>query len=485
MFLKHPAWLWLKKHNKKLLPLPSPDLQRRFDEGNLFETYAEQLFPNGERIGFSNYNEYFSLPQRTTEALQNGAKTIFQGRFEADNITCIIDVLQRVEGDTYDLFEIKSSTKAKPEHILDLAFQTIVLEGSGLSIRNIAVVHVNNEYVRDGEVDIEGITNTTDITEEVRAKIESTKENIQKAITVVNLPEIPDISPKHVRLGAFKEWMEIYKTLNGELKPYSIYSIPTVGAKKLALLEDMNVETVFDVPEGFELTDTQKRYVEAVQTDKVLIDTDAIKDFVDNLEYPLHFLDYETVSNIIPPFDGTRPYQQVPFQYSLHIQNKPGGELTHKEYLHTEDSNPVSSLLENLKKDMEGKGSVIVWYETFEKGRNTEMAAFAPEYQTFLEDVNDRVVDLMVPFKKGDYVHKDFLGSASIKNVLPVLVPELSYKELGIQDGGTALRLWSEAVLEGKCSEKEKDETMSCLIEYCKLDTLAMVEILKVLEKID
>jgi len=125
----------------------------------------------------------------------------------------------------------------------------------------------------------------------------------------------------------------------------------------------------------------------------------------------------------------------------------------------------------------------VVWCETFEKGRNTEMAAFDPEYKAFLEDVNDRVVDLMIPFKKGDYVHKDFMGSASIKKVLPVLVPELSYKELGIQNGEEALRLWSEAVLEGKCPEEEKDKRMSNLIEYCKLDTLAMVKILKVLKE--
>jgi len=485
MFLKHPAWAWLKKHNKKILPETPPELQRRFDEGNLFETYAEQLFPDGVRLGFSNYNEYLSLPERTLQELQNGTGTIFQGRFEADNLTCIIDVLQRVEGDTYDLFEIKASTKAKEEHFHDLAFQTIVLEGSGLSIRNIAVVHVNNEYVRDGEIDIKELTGVSDITEEVREKIEVTKENIEKALKTIALPSMPDPSPKHVRLSAFKEWMEIYSILNGAPAAHSIYSLPLINAKRVALFEELGVLDIKDIPENFELTDPQQRYVDAVQADEVSIDTDAIKDFVENLEYPLHFLDYETFSSIIPPFDGLKPYQQVPFQYSLHIQNEPGGELIHKEYLHTENSNPIPSLLENLKNDMEGKGSVLVWYEVFEKGRNKEMAEFVPEYKDFLEDVNERVVDLMLPFKKGEYVHKDFFGSASIKNVLPVLVPELSYKELDIQNGEMALRLWTEAALEGKHSDEVKEKIMSDLIKYCELDTLAMVKILEVLEKVD
>src|ERR1035437_10274794 len=135
LFLKHPAWLWLKKHDKNKLPPTSPSLQVIFDEGHLFEKYAEELFPNSTKLGFNDYNEYLSLPKRTSEALSNGSTTIFQGRFEHDNITCIVDVLEKVGDGKFDLFEIKSSTSVKSEHIDDLAFQVLVLEGSGLKIR--------------------------------------------------------------------------------------------------------------------------------------------------------------------------------------------------------------------------------------------------------------------------------------------------------------------------------------------------------------
>jgi len=163
MFLKHPAWLWLKKHDKTKLPKPDANLQAIFDAGHEFEKYAEKRFTDGIQIGFDSYQEYLSMPQRTKQVLDDGAKVIFQGRFEADNITCICDALERVGDNEFDLYEIKSSTKTKPEHYSDLAFQTVVLESAGLKVRNIAVIHVNNEYVRDGEIDSIKLTAVSDV----------------------------------------------------------------------------------------------------------------------------------------------------------------------------------------------------------------------------------------------------------------------------------------------------------------------------------
>lgn len=201
------------------------------------------------------------------------------------------------------------------------------------------------------------------------------------------------------------------------------------------------------------------------------------------LTFPLYFLDYETMSGLIPYFDGQRPYQQVPFQYSLHILESPGAKLTQKEYLHRDNSDPARPLTEQLINDIGTKGSIIVWFEGFEKARNSELAEMLPEYQEALWAINDRVVDLMIPFKNKWYDDPRFNGSASIKQVLPVLCPELSYKELGIQEGGSAQRLWMEAVLDSKHPE-DKDKVLNDLLEYCKLDTLAMVEIFRVLDRL-
>jgi hypothetical protein len=189
------------------------------------------------------------------------------------------------------------------------------------------------------------------------------------------------------------------------------------------------------------------------------------------------------MSGLIPYFDGHKPYQQVPFQYSLHILESPDATLTQKEYLHRENSDPARPLTEQLIEDVGDKGSVIVWYEGFEKARNSELGEMLPELKDAMEALNGRVVDLITPFKMKWYQDERFNGSASIKQVLPILCPHLSYKELGIQEGGSAQRLWMEAVLDGK-RESEKDKILSDLIEYCGLDTMAMVEIYKVLAKL-
>ena len=494
LFLKHPAWLWLKKYDKDKLPLPDENLQALFDEGTLFEDYAEKLFPNAVKLGYKNGNNfsgtrYYALPNLTAKEIEKGTEIILQGRLEANNITAIFDVLERVDNKVFDLYEIKSSTSVKPEHIPDLAFQTIVLEGRGFSVRNIYVLHVNNKYVRQGRIDSSLITQKTDVTAEVRDSLDETKDNIQRALKILEEKKMPDISPRHLKQSGetFEEWLKILQLIKGKLPNYSIYKLCVPDPKTVAWLEDNGIELLKDIPLDGPLTEKQLRQVEAIKSGVQHINVEEIKNFLNELKYPLYFLDYETLAGVIPAFDGYRPYQQVPFQYSLHILDKPEGKLTHKEYLHTENSDPVPSLLKHLQDDFGGKslptgrqGSIISWYMTFEKSRNTEMGKVQPKYEKFLAGLNDRMVDLMVPFSKGWFVDKDFFGRASIKSVLPALLPDFSYKELNISEGGQAQRVWMQTVL-GEKNTKDKVKIMDDLREYCNLDTYAMYLIFKYL----
>ena len=177
--------------------------------------------------------------------------------------------MQKVDENTFDLFEVKATGSAKPEHNDDLAFQTVVLERAGLSIRNISVIHADGTYVRDGEIDPKALTAITDITEKVRAKIDITEAQIDKAVTTASLEEMPDPSPRYTGSGAQKEWLKIYQILNGKLPPYNIYTLPKVTSKKITLLEDAGIQTVLEIPEDFELTPTQERYAQALQSDRV------------------------------------------------------------------------------------------------------------------------------------------------------------------------------------------------------------------------
>ena len=434
MFLKQPAWLWLKKNDPKKLPPVDENTQALFDAGHQFEPYAESLFPEGATLGFSDYSEYLSLPERAQDAIKNGTQVLFQPRFEWQDFTCICDIVSFVGDNEVDLYEIKASTTAKVEHEFDLAFQTAVLEGTGLKVRNIFVIHVNNKYVRNGAIEADKITSTEDITDKVRKRSEATAKYMPLALATAQQNNMPDPSPDLAKLGSKKDWLKVYEAIVPQApKEYPADIAPTINS-------------------------------------------DEIKSFIDGLKYPLCFLDYETLMSLVPYFDGHRPYQQVPFQYSLHILQSPDAELEWKEYLHRDNSDPARPLTEQLIKDIGDSGTVLVWYEGFEKARNSELGEMLPEYKDAMEAINNRVVDLMVPFKNKHYDDPRFEGSASIKQVLPVLCPELSYKDLGIQEGGSAQRLWMEAVLDNKRAN-QKEQILADLIEYCKLDTLAMVEI--------
>lgn len=434
LFLKQPAWLWVKKHDPKKIPPVDENTQAMFDAGHQFEPYAESLFPEGVSLGFSEYDEYVSLPQRTQDAITRGDKVLFQPRFVWQDYTCICDIVSFVGDKEVDLYEIKASTRVKPEHEFDLAFQATVLEQSGLKVRKISVIHVNNQYVRNGDIKAEEITAFSDITDSVKKRYQSTQKHMAQALAVVKSDVMPDPNPELARLNSKREWLEIYKNI--------------VGQTNDPVLEDA----------------------------KPTINREAIKQFLGNLQYPLYFLDYETMMGLVPYFDGHRPYQQIPFQYSLHVLESPEAELEQREYLHREKSDPSRPLAEHLIRNIGDKGSVLVWYEGFEKARNTELGDMLPDLKDAMEAINNRIVDLMVPFKSKWYDDPRFNGSASIKQVLPVLCPELSYKELGIQEGGSAQRLWMEAILDGKRAD-EKNKILSDLVEYCGLDTLAMVEI--------
>ena len=475
LYLKHPAWLWLKKHDKGKLTPVSDNLQAVFDTGHLFEKYAESLFSGGVTVGFNDYQDYRTQPERTKKVFDNGAKVVFQGRFEAGGLTCIADIVVKNDDGSVDLYEIKSGTDAKLIYEHDLAFQLVVLEASGYKVRSVKLLCVNSEYVRMGDIDSKQFVLEQDITNVVMEKRQDTKEHIEKASKVVALSTMPDIAPSHAGFGALKEWITIYRTLTS-VEEGSIYDLCRLNVELIEELEKRQIRQVKDIPDDVGLKSQQFLQVQVTRENKPKIDSNEIKRFLSQLTYPLYFLDYETLSSVVPPFDGLKPYQQVPFQYSLHVIESPGADLKQFGYLHNTNTNPVSSLTESLQSHIGETGTIFVWYEAFEKSRNVEMGDLEPQFRKFYKQINDRVVDLMTPFSSGWYAHKDFLGSASIKHVLPVLVPELSYKDLEIGEGNTAQRLWMETVLDGK-HISDRENIFHNLDTYCALDTLAMVKI--------
>lgn len=262
LFLRHPAWLWIKKHAKHLLPPVDAGLQARFGEGHAFEPYAEELFPGLVRLGFSDFASYQALTADTAQAWRNGASAVAQGRYEDGPITCISDIVSR-DNNSYVLTEIKSGTSVKPEHTFDLAFQRVVLEASGFPVSRCEVAHVNRDYVKAGEIDPQDLVAITDITDAVAEQLDNTRARIEQALHVASRNEMPDPAPERARLKSYDEWLEIREKLDPQLAPESIHRLPFINTKQASELVEAGITTIDAINDPSVLGKSTQRYLRA------------------------------------------------------------------------------------------------------------------------------------------------------------------------------------------------------------------------------
>ena len=364
----------------------------------------------------------------------------FQTEFKTEDglLYARADAFEIKSDGTAALYEIKSSTSIKTDskhnHIKDACFQKICAERAGQHIDRVFLVHLNREYIRDGEIDTGEMLVFNDITEQV-AEIESeTNEEINAALLfLVSDQNLQGCSCREKSRG---NHCDAFSVFNSDVPNSSIYHLPNVSQKKIGELLSNGVIGLDAITDEFTLSERQRLVVNAAKTGTPQINKAAIKNFLSELEFPLYFLDYETFSSAVPFLDGTGPHQQFPVQYSIHILEE-DGTLSHKEYLEREARLP-DRLVERMVNDIGPSGSIVSWHASFEERLNREMGDRYSEKAVFLNGINDRMVDLENMFKV-DYVDARFKGSTSIKNVLPVVCPDLAYEELNIQDGATAM----------------------------------------------
>jgi hypothetical protein len=335
---------------------------------------------------------------------------------------------------------------------------------------------MNGEYVRQGDIDVEQLFVITDVTEEIESRMEKTGEQIYEAIQYLESIPVPSLAEYCMENKLDCRFIQLHFT---DLPDYTVFDIVRLAHDKRRQLLSAGIIDIRHVPEDFKLSEKQRQQIQAAKLDQIMVQREKLAKCIDGWQYPLHFLDYETFSYAIPQFDGVRPFQQMCFQYSLHTIDEPGGEMTHQTYLARDDEpNPPRALAESLKRALSGEiGTVFVWYESFEKTRNSEMAEMFPDLAPFFEEVNAHTCDLMKVFSENLYVDPKFKGRSSIKKVLPVLRPNLSYKELGIGDGLTASISWFRAATWDTLSDEERKRIFDDLEKYCEMDTRAMVEI--------
>ncbi len=449
------------------------------ETGNEVEAVARELFPTGVLIKGRDED----AEEETQKYLGIKQATLFQPIFRAEGYLAACDVLKFDEGTgKYDIYEIKATNEADEKtHFYDLAFQVNLLRMCGLGIGSINLLHLNSKYVREGDIDVTNLFAIDNVTAEIESLCAEVADEMELALSYLSSEKEPSGNCSCIYKGRSKH-CATFASSNPQVPPYSVHDISRIGVSKAKLTEliDDNIFNIEDVPSDMALSDIQRNQVDAHTYNKISIDREKIREELADLVYPIYFLDYETFPSAIPRFDGFSPYQQIPFQYSLHVLRAPDVEPEHFEFLYTEAGDPSVPLVKSLQKDIGPTGSVIVWNKGFERGRNEEMARRIPEVKEFMDGVNRRLYDLMDVFKKQYYVHKDFRGSTSIKKILPVLAPELSYEKLGIKEGGTAAESWNK-ITTGNISVEQKEKIKKDLLVYCGLDSYAMYAIWKVL----
>jgi hypothetical protein len=415
--------------------------------------------------------------QETRRAIEAGARTLFQATaISADGCLVMADILQREDdGEMWALSEVKSSTQVKDEHITDVAFQWHVFQQAGYQLSKASIVHVDNSVVRRGPLLPESISVSVDVTRQVQDRLAEISTGVEKARQIIESasPPSPDNMPCMVKPADCSCPEYCYPGL----PEFSVFSLPRIRFADAQQLYQSDIVSVTDITEIDSLTEKQQLHVRAAQSGAPIIERRAIREFLGQLNWPLNFLDYETVNPALPMFDSYHPYEQVVFQYSLHTLNALDAGPHHAGFLGDGTGDPSQLLASQLQHDLPDSGSVLVWNKSFEMARNRELATRCPEFSAFFNELNDRIIDLMDIVRNGYYVDAGFCGSASIKKVLPVLVPTLDYTALDISDGLTASTTWHRMV-SGSLPE-DTESIRSKLIEYCHLDTLALVELVR------
>ena len=470
-----PKMLWMDAH-----------MRDEFDESVLNQAVLE----NGSRVGdlaMGYYGDYVEVPYdpgdlggmatRTAELLAAGTPVICEATFSFDGNLCMVDIL-RVEPDGVRVVEVKSSTHANDVYLHDMAYQAWVLRSCGLRVRSVSLMHLDGGYVREGDLDLQRLFVVEDFTDTVLAMQGEVGGRIARLREYATREEEPERA-----IGT-----QCKKPYECGYRGWCWRNVPRPGVFDLSRMQltkalgyyEQGVVTLADVARaGVPLSRRQEvqAYAEAKGLETV-VDKDAVHGFLDTLGFPLCFLDFETFQPAIPPFDGTRPYQQIPTQYSLHVLREPGGELEHREFLAEAGTDPRRAVAERLVEDMPAGACTLAYNMSFEKGRIAELADAFPDLAGRLLSINAGMRDLIVPFREGSYYARAMGGSNSIKAVLPALFPGdpgLDYHALeGVHNGAEAMDAFERMA---DMAPEEAARTREQLLRYCELDTLAMVRI--------
>ena len=477
--LKCDLLLWNQYHSENTMhysPKNESNLHRMNIQNDSVLLFARSLYPDG--IEVSKKSNMYSA-HHTTQKLIKERKTIYNASFLSSEYFSKTDILvPSTQDDSWEIIEIKSSINIKRDNVKSLSFQLHVAKLCGLQINNCSILNINPDYVYDGNLAISQFFVKTSLTDKIKFAQEEFHRQLEYLKGLIKKTEVPQMnheyscsSPKNCNL----------KTCWKDLGDGDIFNLRE-GGDLVSKLYKSGIHYLKDIPNDTELSTSQKIQIEAERNKTPYLQEEKLKNFVDSLQYPLYFLDFETVNPALPLYNKTKPYQHVPFLYSLHVQETPDLPLQHYSFIDSGKQDPRLNILAELSKLILPIGTIVCYNDTFEKRCLRESVQLFPEYSDWYSSINENFKDLSDPFKYFYYYHPNQNGSASLKAVLPALTG-LDYKELGINDGNMANLEFLRAKTMN-LPQEEIEGIYQFLLDYCKMDTYAMFKVVEALRKL-
>jgi predicted RecB family nuclease len=466
--------LYLQTHQPELAEGIGDEQEARLEQGQEVGRLAQKAFPYGALVD-SGPLELDAALRRTSALVANSSvPAIFEATFQHLNVLVRVDILERLRRNRWRLIEVKSSVQLKDHYLYDVAVQDYVVSACGLAVSSASVMHLNREYIYDGEsYDPHGLFTIEDVTGAVKHLRNDVLRLLRKQRKVLAQDKAPSVVPGRQCSDPFL--CEFFEHCNPDLPDNHVSCLPRLSEKKKQQLLDLGVELIRDIPPDFPLSEMQNRVTEAVRAGRTWTSRMLARG-LHQLTFPMYFMDFESLYPAIPRHVGMWPYSHIPFQWSVHRRLAPDAPLQHFEFLADDASDPRREFIDSLLRVLGRRGSIVVYNATFESERLRNLAEWFPERDNRIAKVQSRLWDLL-PFVRQHVYHPDFQGSYSLKTVLPALVPDLSYDRLDVTDGTEAGLVW-ERMVRGGVQDTERQRLRTALLAYCRQDSFAMVKVL-------
>ena len=471
--------LWYDTHAPDLAPEVDDSLQAIFDTGHEVGELARRRYPGGHLVAEDYLHVAQALEQTQEVIAGSDAPALFEPAFVHRGVLVRADVIERLPGGGWGLVEVKSTTRLKDVFVLDVAVQLCVLRGAGLDVRAAGVLTLNRDYVYDGErLDLNALFKLHPVLDQAESLLDSVVAGVQEMQEMVERRSPPDIRPGDHCFKPYSCPYYAHCTRDVVSPEHGLNELPRLGAKRGDSLVAEGIEEIRDIPPDFPLTPLQRIVRQAVREGRAAVRGNLRKELA-KAAPPIRYLDFETFAPAIPRFAGTRPYDAIPFLFSVHT-GRDGAPPAHEDYLHDQDDDPRPKFVERLIEAV-GHNGAICTYSSYERQVIHALMAAVPGRSEALASIEGRLFDLLPVIRNG-YYHPDFRGSFSIKNVLPVLAPGSGYGDLSISDGQTASARYTQALKNEDALERER--MFDDLRAYCARDTLAMVKLRAALAQI-